>query len=815
MGVESVPTASRRTVGQLQDTARGTRVSFQGRISTKRSVSKALIFVLLRDQADSVQTIFSNASSAAQDATRQVRKLPAESLIQAEGVLRDAPKPVRSASISDKEVAVESIRIISPARHVASWNTYKPVRTLRNRLASRVLDLRHPANQALFRIEACVMRTFAETLEAKGLVQVKTPKLQPAASESGAASFQVNYFGRKALLAQSPQLAKQMSICADFGGIFEIGPVFRAEDSNTHRHLTEYTGLDLEVAIGTGTERNHYHQAMDLVDDFLKRTFEAVYRMPEVDQARQRWPSERLRWLEKTPVVDFKHGVQLLREDGRDVEELADLSHADEFRLGQLVRERYGTDYYILDRFPAAARPFYTFRDPDSPEYTHSFDVFIRGREVCSGGQRIHDAQALRDSLASSGIPQDELAHYLEAFDLGAPPHAGAGLGLERIVAWLLELGDVRYASLYHRDPKSLPRRKPGLPHPEAATQGGAPHKRTRRSTGAELPSSPSQRQQHSPSPLPLAKLIANYGDSSNTSWLDDRFEVWNHPDTGAAVGYVCRGKLAIMTGDPLCDASQYKSTCAAFLRFITKERKLTPIWLLVSRQVQAVLAQDFRWRTFTCVQEQRVGEDRQGPNSTQKAGQKARRTKRAGVKTQEVDVRADAGFVNRVEALLEAWEAEHNKQQAHLTKVDLWADQEHRRYFTAEKDHEIQCLVVLARLAPRRGWQIKWALDFPGAVNGAIDSLLAHVLKAVSGPLTFGASPSYTLRPEANLNGILAKLLVAVYEATIRRMGLLSRNSFRDKFGTYGEDLFLCYPRHRTVRLAKNWKRLAKFFQE
>jgi aspartyl-tRNA synthetase len=123
----------------------------------------------------------------------------------------------------------------------------------------------------------------------------------------------------------------------------------------------------------------------------------------------------------------------MLREDGRDVEE-EDLSTPDEIRLGQLVKEKYGTDYYILDKFPANARPFYTHRDPEDRNWTRSFDIFIRGQEICSGGQRIHDPDELRTNMLAAGISEDGMEDYLAGFDLGAPPHAGAGLGLERIV---------------------------------------------------------------------------------------------------------------------------------------------------------------------------------------------------------------------------------------------------------------------------------------------------------------------------------------------------------------------------------------------
>ncbi|KAM6513989.1 aspartate--tRNA ligase dps1 [Fusarium falciforme] len=476
------------TISQLDALPIGTEVTFRARIETQRPLSKTLDFLLLRDQTHSVQGVLARDADNS-DFVKWVRKIGPESLVQVCGVLKQPPEPIRSATQSHVEVDICSIHLVNPAQNLP-FNNYKPPETLRNRVNARILDLRHPANQALFRVRSMVSRAFQNTLEDNGFVEIHTPKLQPAATESGAAAFPVNYFGRRAFLAQSPQLAKQMSISADFGRVFEVGPVFRAENSNTHRHLTEYTGLDLEMAINTD-----YHEVIRLIDIFLKEDFKAVYSSRELEVIRKRWPSGEFKWLEETPIIPFSQGIQMLRDDGRDVEE-EDLSTADEIRLGQLVREKYNTDYYVLDRFPASARPFYTAQDLEDPKYTWSFDIFIRGQEICSGGQRIHNIEELRANMASAGMTEDGMEDYLTAFELGAPPHAGAGLGLERIVAWMLELGDVRYASLFHRDPKSLPTKKPGLPHPEANTT-----------------------KPQSPNALPaLEKLIANYGDTSNTS---------------------------------------------------------------------------------------------------------------------------------------------------------------------------------------------------------------------------------------------------------------------------------------------------------
>ncbi|KAH6953316.1 hypothetical protein DER45DRAFT_378716 [Fusarium avenaceum] len=771
------------TIAQLDTLPIGTEVTFRARIETQRPISKVLDFLLLRDQTHSVQGVLTQDAGNA-DFIAWVRKINSESLVQISGVLKQPPEPVRSATHSGVEVNIESVHLVNLAQNLP-FSNYKPPETLRNRMNARILDLRHPSNQALFRVRSMVSRIFRNTLEENGFVEINTPKLQPAATESGAAVFPVNYFGRRAFLAQSPQLAKQEAISADFGRVFEVGPVFRAENSNTHRHLTEYTGLDLEMSIDTD-----YHEVIEFIDIFLKEVFRTVYASRELEVIRKRWPSGEFKWLEQTPVIPFWEGLQMLRDDGRDVPE-EDLSTPDEIRLGQLVREKYNTDYYVLDKFPANARPFYTAKDPEDPKWTRSFDIFIRGQEICSGGQRIHNVDELRANIAAAGMTEDGMEDYLTAFELGAPPHAGAGLGLERIVAWMLELGDVRYASLFHRDPKSLPTKAPGLPHPEADTT--KPH--------------------HADSPPPLEKLIANYGDATNTSWLDDRFQIWRH-ETGAAVGWVQKDKFAMITGDPLCDRSQYTKVIRDFIHYVTVDKHLTPFWMLVSFEVQKILAAELRWRSLSCTEEQRVDADKHNSAQIDGLAAKARRVEREGVKIHEV--KADEDFISRADPAIEEWKnaRKGNKgKQVHLTEVRPWIDQEHRRYFAAEKDGKVISMVVLAQLAPRHGWQVKWALDFPGAVNGAIEVLVSHALSNVTGKVTFGAGVSEKLTPGEHVGGIRAKFLSASYRSIVDSLGLRRKASFRSKFGALGEEIYICYPKHGVG--LRDLQNVIKFFTD
>jgi len=307
-----------------------------------------------------------------------------------------------------------------------------------------------------------------------------------------------------------------------------------------------------------------------VIDGTLKAIFKGVYERcrTEVDLLKKTYPCDDLVWKEETLVLAFKDGIKLLRESGWTDEngeppsETEDLSTRDEIELGRLIKDKYQTDYYILDKFPSSARPFYAMPDPTDKNFTNSFDIFVRGQEILSGGQRIHDATMLEERMQELGIqPLGALKEYVQGFRWGCPPHAGGGIGLERIIMLLLNLGNIRHASMFPRDPKSLPDDKvpPVLRHHDADTLH-PPWEFLE-----TLPATFEEIEQH----MPLAKLIANYGDASNTSWLDDRYETWRHHRTGAAIGYVKSHGYAIVVGDPLCDSNQFSEVIHDFLPWI------------------------------------------------------------------------------------------------------------------------------------------------------------------------------------------------------------------------------------------------------
>ena len=321
------------------------------------------------------------------------------------------------------------------------------------RLNNRIIDLRVPTNQAIFRLQSGVCQIYREFMYKNDFVEIHSPKLIGGASEGGSNVFQLKYFDQDACLAQSPQLYKQMALCGDLGRVFEIGPVFRAENSNTNRHLCEFTGLDMEMEF-----KDHYFEVLDLIGELMHYMVTNIKERhaKELSIINEQYPFEEFKISDPVLKLNFKEGVEMLKEAGMEQDPLEDLSTETEKKLGALVKEKYDTDFYMLYGYPVNARPFYTMLDPHDPNYTNSYDFFMRGEEITSGAQRIHDPALLAERAKAHGIPVETIKDYIDAFKYGTPTHAGAGFGLERIVKFFCGLHNIRKTSLFPRDPQRL-----------------------------------------------------------------------------------------------------------------------------------------------------------------------------------------------------------------------------------------------------------------------------------------------------------------------------------------------------------------------
>lgn len=458
-------------VADLETATVTSKVWLRGRLESIRVKGGSCFLVLRQDSFDTVQACYfkdKEDPEGSQRMLKYLKSLTVESMIDLQGTVVEAN--VKSCSIQNVELTINRIHCVSKADAILpflvedaarsekdvdeSQDTERPFPRLGQelRLDNRWMDLRAPANNAIMRIQSAVCQLFRENLYQQGFCEIHTPKLIAGESESGAGVFTTDYFGTTACLAQSPQLYKQMAISSDLDRVFEIGPVFRAENSNTRRHLCEFTGLDLEMAI-----QDHYSETLEVIHGLFKHIFTGLESRwgKELAVIREQYESEAVTFTDEPCILHWPEAMDILTEQGFDVGQgLDDLSGAMELALGKVVKEKYGTDFFMLDKYPSIIRPFYTMPDPEDSRYSNSYDIFIRGQEICSGAQRCHDPDLVMKQIEEKGIEAgDGLKSYIDSFRHGISPHAGAGIGLERVVFLYLGLDNVRKASMFPRDP--------------------------------------------------------------------------------------------------------------------------------------------------------------------------------------------------------------------------------------------------------------------------------------------------------------------------------------------------------------------------
>ncbi|MGI8434352.1 MAG: aspartate--tRNA(Asn) ligase, partial [Nocardioidaceae bacterium] len=281
---------------------------------------------------------------------------------------------------------------------------------------------------------------FRRTLDDAGFTEVHSPKLVESATESGANVFAVDYFGRPAFLAQSPQFYKQVLVGV-FERVYEIGTVFRAEPHDTVRHLAEYVSLDVEL----GFIEDH-HEVLAVLRDVVAGMLACI---DERATAAMALLGVQLPVIpEQIPLIHFREALEIA---GASADE-PDLSPAHERALGQWAQDQHGSDFIVVEGYPTASRAFYSHPDPDEPLWSRSFDLIFRGIELVSGAQRLHRYEDYVATLRSRGLPLEPYASYIDAFKHGIPPHGGFAIGLERWVARLVEADNIREVTLFPRD---------------------------------------------------------------------------------------------------------------------------------------------------------------------------------------------------------------------------------------------------------------------------------------------------------------------------------------------------------------------------
>lgn len=445
-------------------------VTVRVRLHSSR-VKGNLAFLVVRQSMHTLQAVAFKSEQVSKDMLKFIGGVERESIVDVTGTLKAVNAEIKTCSIKTVELQIAKFVVVNRSANVlplqledASRKIIRdgeeeksadgmPVVKLATRLDNRYIDMRTPANQAIFRVQSAVCALFREYLSAERFIEIHTPKLLGGSSEGGCEVFSFDYFGKKGCLAQSPQLYKQMMIMGDFERVFEIGPVFRAEKSFTHRHLCEFTGLDIEMQI-----KESYYEILEIIGNVFNHIFKGLETRFEKELAviNEQFEYVPFKYSEKPLILDFAKGVELLKEAGVEQSVHEDLTTETERVLGRLVLEKYNTDFYILHRYPEAARPFYTMLCKDDPKFTCSYDVFMRGQEIISGAQRIHLPELLKERAQAKGIPPHTIQDYIDSFKYGAYPHGGFGVGLERVVMLYLDFLDIRQSTAFPRDPTRL-----------------------------------------------------------------------------------------------------------------------------------------------------------------------------------------------------------------------------------------------------------------------------------------------------------------------------------------------------------------------
>lgn len=398
----------------------------------RRRLLKSVAFLIVRDAAGLAQVVVTDPAVRA-----EVEKLPEETVVEVTGTV--VANPTAPAGV---ELTAPTVRPLGPPAEPPPFDLYRPALTasLPTQLDHAPVALRHPTRAAALRVSAAAVAGFRATLDARDFVEIHTPKVVGSSTESGANVFTLDWFGRPAYLAQSPQFYKQLMVGV-FERVYEVGPVFRAEPHDTVRHLAQYTSLDAELGFVTD-----HRDVMAVLRHTVAGMIEAVRgragaALATLGVSAPDVPAE-------IPAVHF---TEALRIAGAPADE-PDLAPAHERALGEWARREHGSEFLFVTGYPMAKRPFYTHPDPARPAYSNGFDLLFRGLELVTGGQRLHRHADYLAALAARGEAVEPYAGYVDAFRHGMPPHGGFAIGLERFVARLTGAANVREVTAFPRD---------------------------------------------------------------------------------------------------------------------------------------------------------------------------------------------------------------------------------------------------------------------------------------------------------------------------------------------------------------------------
>ncbi|MDR2866795.1 MAG: aspartate--tRNA(Asn) ligase [Methanomassiliicoccaceae archaeon] len=395
-------------------------------------------FVILRDRFGTIQITLPKKKIDA-ELFEKLTTLPRESVISVTGDVKASDQTELGLEIIPLSFILHSSAAVPlPMGVIDKVNV-----EMDTRLNNRFMDLRKPEIRAIFELKSLMLELLNEAMTANGFMQVFTPKVVASGAEGGSTLFKVDYFGRPAYLAQSPQLYKQMLMSTGLDRIYEIGPAFRAEHSNTNRHVTEFISFDGEMS-WISSQSDIMGMIEKVIDHILRGLKDKGRGQLALLGKDVNVPSV------PYPVLTYAECLNMLASKGMNLKEGDDLGTEGEKIIGEIMSEK-GNDLYWIAEYPEAEKPFYIMEKDGTP-YSFSFDLDYKGQEISSGGQREHRYDKLRERMIKKGLDPESFDFYLDAFKYGMPPHGGWGIGIERMLVKMLDLPNVREAILFPRD---------------------------------------------------------------------------------------------------------------------------------------------------------------------------------------------------------------------------------------------------------------------------------------------------------------------------------------------------------------------------
>ncbi|MBE6159922.1 MAG: aspartate--tRNA(Asn) ligase [Lactobacillales bacterium] len=418
-------------------------IEIQGFVESVRNL-QWVQFVIIKDVTGKVQVTIEKSEEANKELVEIVDNLTVDSTVKIKGKLLESPK----VKLNGMEIIPTSIEVTSKASELPF--NYKDLNNvnLDTRLDYRFIDLRNEQNACIFKVQSCLVKYLREYLYNNKFTEIHTPKLIGAASESGSEVFEVKYFDDKAYLAQSPQFYKQMAMASGFDRIFEVAPCFRAENSNTNRHATEFTSFDLEFSY-----INDFNDVMNLEAEMLTYAFKNL-KEEMGEEIKEKFGIEINVPTLPFPTMTLKEVyAELKTRYNYETEEQNDLTTEAEKLLGKLAQEKFNHEFVFVTDFPAEKRAFYHMRDENG--ILQGYDLIWRGVEITTGAQREHRYEEIVKSAKEKGLDED-VKFYLEFFKYGCPPHGGFAIGVDRLTMLLLSIPSVKETQFLFRGPSRI-----------------------------------------------------------------------------------------------------------------------------------------------------------------------------------------------------------------------------------------------------------------------------------------------------------------------------------------------------------------------